>query len=972
MGPMALTSRPPEGLAFGRFLVLPQHRELLADGQAVSLGGRAFDLLMALIEARGAVVTRDALMARVWPDRVVGENALQVQISALRGALGAERELIRTVSGRGYQFTGEISTQSAGRAERAGPATVAVDLGSAKTPTNLTEPVSALIGRDDELREVVSLAVRYRFVTLTGPGGIGKTRLALAVAHELRGEFTDGVWLAELAPLSDASLVSATVATATGVDLGVGAATPEFVANALTGKRLLLVLDNCEHVIDAAALLAETLVRANPTMHVIATSREPLNGEGEHLFPVSALAVPAEDAEEGDDLQRYGAVRLFLDRAREANSRFAPDRDAVAFIAGICRRLDGIPLAIELAAARATALGVEEVAARLDDRFHLLTGGRRTALPRHRTLRAMLDWSFDLLPERERVVLRRLSVFAGAFTLAAARAVAANAELRSSDVVEDVANLVAKSLVSAHVGVTGAHYRLLDTTRAYAREKLTESGEFQVIARRHAKFFRDFFDRLESEQATRPMPERLLDYGRDVNDVRAALDWTFSPAGDAALGVALTVASERLWFGLSLMDECRRRVEGALSSLRADMSRDARLEMQLSAALGAALYYAIGPCPEACAAWTDTLTLAERLDDREYRLRALWGLQSHHAGNGQLRVALTFAERLANLPSDQAGPTDLLVGERLLGSTLHFLGDLSNARRHLEQVLSRYQAPLAESDPDAIRFEWDRRSSARGSLIPVLWLQGFPDQATHMAQAYVAEAQATGHPVSLCWALYAACPIALAVGDFVAGERYVTMLLEQSAKHAPGFLRALAHVFQGELLIKSGDAVGGVRCLRSALDKLGATRFALRRPAILGSLAQGLATAGNVAEGLLTIQEAVAQCERTDELWNIAELLRLKGELLLLEGTEKVPTTAETLLLQALDWARRQGALSWELRCGISLARLLQEQGRIGEAHELLSEVYGCFTEGFDTVDLKNAKSLLASLSGSDRQPSER
>ena len=240
MGPMARFPRPPEGLAFGRFQVLPQRRELLADGQPVSLGGRAFDLLMALIEARGAVVTRDALMARVWPDRVVGENALQVQISALRAAFGAERELIRTVSGRGYQFTGEIRTQSASREERAGPATVVVDPGSANSPTNLTEPVSALVGRDDELREVVSLAVRYRFVTLTGPGGIGKTRLALAVAHELRGEFTDGVWLAELAPLSDASLVPAVIATAVGLDLGASAASPKLVANALTGKRLLL------------------------------------------------------------------------------------------------------------------------------------------------------------------------------------------------------------------------------------------------------------------------------------------------------------------------------------------------------------------------------------------------------------------------------------------------------------------------------------------------------------------------------------------------------------------------------------------------------------------------------------------------------------------------------------------------------------------------------------------------------------
>lgn len=306
----------------------------------------------------------------------------------------------------------------------------------------------------------------------------------------------------------------------------------------------------------------------------------------------------------------------------------------------------------------------------------------------------------------------------------------------------------------------------------------------------------------------------------------------------------------------------------------------------------------------------------------------------------------------------------------MLGTTLYLMGDLSNARRHLEHVLSRYPTPMAEADRDTIRFEWDRRSAARGSLVPVLWLQGFPDQAMRMAQAYVAESSATGHPVSLCWALYAACPIALAVGDLVTAERYVAMLLEQSARHAPGFLQALAHGLRGELLIKRGDAVSGVQCLHIALDELRASGFILRCPALLGSLAEGLAAAGNLADGFLAIQEAVAQCERTDELWNIAELLRVKGELLLLEGTPEATTVAEDHLLQALDRARRQGALPWELRCATSLARMLTEQGDTGAARRLLSTAYDRFTEGFDTADLKTAKALLKSLSGHASQPS--
>jgi predicted ATPase len=404
---------------------------------------------MALIEARGAVIGKDALMARVWSDRIVEENNLQAQISALRAAFGAERKLIRTVPRRGYQFTGEIRILQANPDERAGAGEAAAEPQSPLPPTNLPEPISELIGRDDELREILSLAAAHRLVTLTGPGGIGKSRLALAVARGLLPQFADGVWIAELAPLADSGLVPATVAAAVGLELAAGAVSPEHVAIALSAKQQLLVLDNCEHVIDAAATMAEALLRANPAAQVVVTSREPLKAEGEWIYPVPPLAVPTRDAEDKDDLLRYGAVRLFRERVRAAEPHFAADRRRAAMIAAICRRLDGIPLAIELAAARTATLGIEELSARLDDRFQLLTGGRRMALPRHQTLRATLDWSYELLTEPERAVLRRLAIFAGAFSLEAAGVVAASPEAAPSEVVDGVSSLVAKSLVAA-------------------------------------------------------------------------------------------------------------------------------------------------------------------------------------------------------------------------------------------------------------------------------------------------------------------------------------------------------------------------------------------------------------------------------------------------------------------------------------------------------------------------------------------
>jgi len=496
------TSDPPLGLAFGRFQVLPERRELLADGRPVKLGGRAFDLLMALIEPRGAVVSKDALMARAWPGRIIEENSLAAQISALRAAFGAERELIRSVPGRGYHFTGEIRILSASP-DRGGAGVATAEPASVAPPTNISEPVSELIGRDAEVEEVLHLAGAYRLVTLTGAGGVGKTTLALALARELRPRFADGVWLAECSDLTDPGLVPAAVAAAIGLELGGGEVSAQCVAQALADRRLLLVLDTCEHVIEAAAAMAEAMLGAGSALHIIATSREPLRADGEWVYPVQPLAVPAADVTADDDPMRYAAVRLFIERARAAEPHFAPDRRLLAMIAAICRRLDGIPLAIELAAARAATLGIEALAAPLDDRLRLLTGGRRTASPRHQALRATLDWSYELLAEPERAILGRLAVFAGAFSLEAAAAIAASPELAAPDVIEGLLGLVAKSLVVAGGEGAVARYRMLRTTRAYAFEKLEESGERDRVARRHAEYCRD--------PSSRPEPHRKPD-----------------------------------------------------------------------------------------------------------------------------------------------------------------------------------------------------------------------------------------------------------------------------------------------------------------------------------------------------------------------------------------------------------------------------------------------------------------------------
>ena len=566
-------------IAFGRFRVLPHRRELLVDGLPNRIGGRAFDLLMVLIEARGAVVSKDTLIASVWPDRVVEENALQVQISALRTAFGPERELIRTVSGRGYQFTGAIDIQPDGSGENAGLPRVTVAHGAAMPPTNLSESLSELIGRDDDLRKVVSLAATHRLVTLTGPGGIGKTRLALAAARERRPEFAQGAWLTEFSPVSDPALVPATVAAAAGLELGRGEITTQRVAQALSGRRLLLILDTCEHVIDAAAELADAMIRAGPGVGIIATSQEPLRVDGEQVYVVPPLTVPTD----GDDPWQSGAVQLFVARSGDRGAHLPGDRQVAMTVAAICRQLDGIPLAIELAAARAAALGVEEIAAHLGDRFNLLIGGRRTGLPRHQTLRAALDWSFELLSRSERVVLTRVAVFAGAFNLETTVAVTAGAEIGPAEVVDGLSGLVAKSLIAIAAEAAVARYRLLDTTRAYAFEKLVERGEVDAIRRRHAEFYLDLLQAAAVDQVNDDWPAA---HSVEIDNVRVALAWAFAPNGDASIGVALAAASVPIWFGMSRLAECRGWTEKALEALDA-RDRDTRTELVTANRVGA-------------------------------------------------------------------------------------------------------------------------------------------------------------------------------------------------------------------------------------------------------------------------------------------------------------------------------------------------------------------------------------------------
>jgi len=943
-----------QAISFGPFRLLTKQRLLLEGDTPVRLGSRAFDILAALVERAGEVVGREQLIARAWPQTFVEEANLKIQMSALRRALGdgqGGNRYVITVPGRGYNFVAPVRREEALRAASTPPA-------PSTTPHNLPFAVTRMIGRDDAVAALVSRLSRERLLTIVGAGGIGKTTVALAVAERMMTAYEHGVWLVDLAPIGDPRLVPSAVATVLGLEIRTENPLRGLVVG-IRDKRMLLLLDNCEHVIDAAAGMAAAILSGAPGVNILATSRESLGVEGEREYRLAPLGAPqASSTPSAVEAAAFPAVQLFVERVRAIVEDFAlTDANAPA-IAQICRRLDGLPLAIEFAAPRVEVLGINGLASRLNDSLQLLGARRRTTMPRQRTMRSVVDWSYGLLSGNEQLFFRALGIFKGVITVEAAVSVVMDAG-GTSDAIDRLASLVAKSLVVADVSGTEPHFRLLDTTRAYAIEKLHECGERERIARRHAACYRNLFERAEGETSLRPMGEWLADYAPEIDNLRAALDWALSPGGDGSVGVALTAAAAPLWRRLSLIEESRSRAKQALGALGTGGTRDPREEMKLHAALGAST----SNDSEMAAAYTNALAIAESLGDTEYQLRALVGLYYLHAASSRLHTALPFAQRFHDLAAGGSDLSAKLFGEYIMGMARHFLGDQTSARRYLEQVLTHCAPAYHGSDvirhQDSIRFQVDGQVGARAFLARVLWLQGFSDQAARTAEMSIAEAQATGHANSLCLALaLAACPIALWVGNLAATERYTRMLLDQARQHGIPLWSAYGSTFEKTVALKGGDVDTGSRPLDTPLIRPSA---AFRYFTGLTELAEAMVHAGRIAEALALVDTGIEQSEGG---WLTPELLRLKGELFRLERTPAVAERAEDLFRQALDLAHQQGTLWWELRAATSLARLLTNQGRQTEAVSCLQPVYDRFTEGFGTADLIAAKRLLDELGG--------
>jgi predicted ATPase/DNA-binding winged helix-turn-helix (wHTH) protein len=916
------------------------------------LGGRAFDIVEVLARSAGELVTKDEIMHEVWSGAVVEESALQVHISSIRKALGPDRGLLKTAFGRGYRLLGAWTI----RQERISAAPVVLQIvPPTEFLTNFPSASFDLIGRSSAVRHLQDLLSAYRVVTLTGPGGIGKSALALAVARSLFPLFQGDGWLVELASLSDPELVPSAVASVLDLKLGGDKISAEKVARAIGDRKLLLILDNCEHVIDAAAELAEAVVRLCPRTTVLGTSREVLRIDGEYVYRVPPLDVPPENQTEPEMILGHNAVELLIARTRTQDPDISLHGENLSAIASICRHLDGIPLAIEFAAARAATLGLEHVASHLHDRFTLLTSGRRTALPRHRTLRATLDWSYELLPEVEQRLFRRLAVFSAGFNLEGAAAVAGDST--ATAILEGLANLVAKSLVARDGAVPAGRWRLLETTRAYALGQLAKSGEQEQVVRRCAEFFRDLFVR--AAPSSTPSTAEMAQYAREIDNVRVAIDWCFSPSGDAGIGAVLTAAYAPVWLNLSLTAELSDRAERALRRVDANMS--ARTQMELEIALGTCLTITLGSIERTREVLTAGLEVAEHLDELDAQVRASWALWALYFNTGECGAAQSVAERFLRLASRTGDPGVISVADRVMGYTLQYLGHHRAAQRCFERVLQMYVAPQRQRDK--VWFLYDQRALTRAMLARSLWLQGFVDQAKSVAQASLTDAQATGDKLTLCFVLgMAVGALAFMTGDHAAAERSLDMLIETATRHSFARYVRGGRCLEAALLIERREFEAGTALLVTTLDARTNSGWLGLFTERLGILAQGFAGLGQVGKALATVGQALAIADRGAERWYVAELLRIKGELLIQEATAQSLSAAEDCFVAAIDIARKQGALSWELRAATSFARLWYNQNRRAEASALLQPIYDRFTEGFDTVDLRSARTLLEAL----------
>ena len=677
-------------VSFGPFRLYPGARLIERDGARLALGSRALDILIVLVERAGEVVSHRELTQRVWRELVVSPSSLRVHISGLRKALGegeGERQYIANVLGQGYCFVAPTSLAEANgtSASAAMPQEQAEGVTAQSAPrNNLPNQLTSFIGREREIRQLKDLLASTRLLTLTGIGGCGKTRLALQVAAEVLDGFPDGCWLVELASIGDSSLVAQAVANVVAAEEQGNRSRVEAVVERLATQCVLLVLDNAEHLVQPCAELADLLLRRCSRLQIFVTSREPLGVSGELTYRVPSLSVAEPDAPSEVALASESA-RLFVERARLHRPDFAITKKNARTLTSICRRLDGIALAIELAAPRIRTMSIEELSSHLDDRFGILTGGHRTALPRHRTLRSLIDWSYDLLGSAEKTMLRRMAVFSGGVTVDSAEFVCAGDSIGGGHAFDLLTSLTDKNLLVAEPHEDAARFGMLETVRQYAFDRLRESGEETLLRPRHFEFFASLADALATEPIEEQRNVKLKQLDRELDNLRAALAWCEADVARAPGGLRL--AGKLVWFWITrgYFSEGRGWIERFLAATPDGEGDEDRAK---ALATAGALAYHQDDYEPAVAYHQEAITLYRRLGLRDKATRLLGNLGALAVNRGDYQDARgLFDESLAGAREigDRRSVALCLYN---LGVLACMTGDFEQARVVLEECVT--------------------------------------------------------------------------------------------------------------------------------------------------------------------------------------------------------------------------------------------------------------------------------------------
>ncbi|MGX5828187.1 winged helix-turn-helix domain-containing protein [Mesorhizobium sp. 43Arga] len=943
-------------MSFGLFRLSPSERLLTRQGVSVELGARALDILTALVSRPNEIISKKELLSRVWPDVTVEEHSLRFHMANLRKALGDGKDgarYITTLAGRGYCFVAPV-TRPHDEIE------TAPSVAPAFPYTNLPERLPDMVGRDEDILRISDHLIAGRFVSIVGSGGVGKTTVAVAVGHHLFEAFNGAVLLVDLSALGDPGLVATAIASMLGLSVQSEDTTSALITY-LRGRRILIILDTCEHLVDAVAALASQIYAETAGVHILATSREVLQVEGEQVYRLDTLACPPEDTEVPSAIaQTFPAPRLFIECAIAGGARIDLSDAEVAVVGRICRKLDGVALAIELAARRVEAYGLDQTESLLDQHFTLPLLGQRSATPRQRTLQATLDWSYELLSELERTVLRRLGVFVGHFTLDAALAVVTDTVLDQAKVLSAIDSLVGKSMVATRPTGAMMRYRLLDTTRAYVLNIAIDNAEATELAARHATYYRRWLEQYGGQWPALSTGGERSPHFAALNNTRAALEWCFGEQGDAILGIKLAAAAAPAFLTMSLLPECYRWAERAILAIdgRADSGPE---EMQLQAGLGVASLHIHGPNEAARAALNRGLAIAEALRNSFAQVEMLWTLTLFCARQAEFRLALDHAKRARAIAEVLAESDATALAQSALGRALHFVGEYASARTELEAALGHW------SSTDRTYLGIDEHILAGVVLMRTLWAQGFPAQAIERAWRTLNDAKRSSNPASLVTTLSWIPGVLIWVGDFQNAEEHVDWLISLAGTHSLAPNLHVGRAYKGALAIYSGNPQEGVQTLQECLTHLNARTaefnmvLTQRKAEFNIALTQGLISIGRVDEGISLIDETIIHVKDTGQFYFLPEALRVKGCALLALPERRV-AEAEACFIQSLELSRRQGARGWELRAAIDLARLLADRGTPAEGRKLLQPVFDQFAEGQDTVDLQTAQSLLAAL----------